>query len=213
MKADCGRMSTATLAMLLAVVVSLNGGGWLACEVSAQPYSLVNTSNWVTYTDPNCSMKIGYPSDLSVAASTYEVAVSGAVVTFVPGYDPSIDDSGAKTNLFGFSVTVGAMEITPTCTPDDTDCLPVEQASHGQAAPGEIRFAKSYHAEGAAGSRYETYAHTAICDNVRYEITLVIHSGNPDCYLPGKVKAFDPEGILRLFEAMVATFRPLQDNC
>jgi len=175
----------------------------------------VDTTGWNTYEDEGHGFQIKYPHDFIAAEYAYENVTSGAVVTFVPTFDPSIDRTGAKTNLFDFSVTIAVTEELAALLKQNASCLARARECRldGQREVGSIRFARYYYGEGAVGNRYEKLSYCTTCGGTRYEIALFIHSGNPDCYSPGAITIFDPAEILHLFDTMVGTFLTPNADC
>lgn len=164
-------------------------------------------TEWHAYWNDEYRFRIKYPPSFSVAKVPNAMIATGAVVTFVPTYDPSIDGAGAKTNLVAFSVTIGVTDCPHAFSKGTRSCLPYGPGNRlDRRDSGGIRFARRYLAEGAAGNRYETLSYLTDCGDRRYEIALSVHSGNPGCYSPGSITIFDPAKITRLFEAMVNTF-------
>ncbi len=166
-------------------------------------------TDWHTYRNNEYGFQINYPPNFLVANVPNVLVATGAVVTLVPAYDPSIDGAGAKTNLIAFSVTIGVTDSSLAPSQGATTCLPYDSGnrldkrdSHG------IRFARCYSSEGAAGNRYEKLSYLADCGDRRYEIALFVHSGNPGCYSLGAITIFDPTEITRLFEMIAGTFLP-----
>ena len=74
----------------------------------------VDTAEWHSYEDEEYGFQIKYPDDFIPAEHAHELVTSGAVVTFIPTFDPSIDGNGAKTNLYEVSVTI---EVSDASTP------------------------------------------------------------------------------------------------
>jgi len=175
----------------------------------------VDTTGWNTYENERYGFQIKYPHDFTTTEHDYEHVTSGAVVTFVPTFDPSIDRAGAKTNLFDFSVTIGVTEYPMALLKQNVSCLARthECRLDGLREVGSIRFARYYYGEGAVGNRYEKLSYRAACGGTRYEIALFIHSGNPDCYSPGAITIFDPAEILHLLDTMVGTFLTPNKDC
>jgi len=167
-----------------------------------------NTTDWHTYRNDEYGFQIKYPADFDLAEDANALVASGAVVTFIPTFDPSIDETGAKTNLLAFSVTVGVTD-SPVAPPQRSAlclaCAP-EHELNGPRDVGHSRFAKSYSSEGGMGNRYEKFSYIMDCGNRRYEIALFMHSGNPGCYALGAITIFDSAEIARFFETMVGTF-------
>ncbi|MFC2108710.1 hypothetical protein ACFLS5_04525 [Candidatus Bipolaricaulota bacterium] len=169
-----------------------------------------NTTDWHTYSNDEYGFQIKCPPDFNLAESANALVASGAVVTFIQASDPSIDGTGAKTNLIAFSVTIGVTD-SPVASPQRSAlCLAYvpEQELTGPRDVGHSRFSKSYSSEGAAGNRYEKSSYFIDCGESRYEIALFVHSGNPGCYSPDSITIFDPAAIVRLFETMIGTFFP-----
>ncbi|MFC2083116.1 hypothetical protein ACFLSG_03660 [Candidatus Bipolaricaulota bacterium] len=165
-----------------------------------------NTTDWHTYRNDEHGFMIKYPPNFDLAKEANTLVAAGAVTTFIPAYDPSIDGTGAKTNLMEFSVTVGVT--------DSPVALPQRSAFHLAYAPAELgeprgveltSFTKSYSSEGAAGNRYEKLSYVKLCGDKYYEVALLLHSANPGCYSPGTITLFDSAEITRLFQTMVST--------
>jgi len=169
-----------------------------------------DTPDWYTYRNDEYGFQIKYPPDFNLAEDANALVASGAVVTFIPAYNPSIDRTGAKTNLIAFSVTIGVTD-SPVAPPQRSAfCLAYapEHELNGLSDGSHTRFAKSYFSEGAVGNRYETFSYLADCGDKCYEIALFVHSGNPGCYPTDAVTIFDAAEIALLFETMVGTFLP-----
>jgi len=201
-------------------LVLLIGTGSLLSQASTSLYSQfevlavmpvsgwVDTTGWHSYENEEYGFQIKYPVDFISAEDAYELVTSGAVVTFVPTFDPSIDRTGAKTNLYGFSVTIGVTSAATPLSGQDTSCYVYahERRLYGQRDVGSISFAKYYFSEGAVGNRYEKLSYRTACGGTCYEIALFVHYGSPYCYSPGAIKIFDPTEILCLFDTLVGTF-------
>lgn len=169
-----------------------------------------DTPDWQTYSNDEYGFQIKYPPDFNLAEDANALVASGAVVTFIPAYIPSIDGTGAKTNLIAFSVTIGVTDSPVALGQRSAFVLScaLEHEVNGPRDGGHTRFVKSYYSEGAAGNRYEKLSYLADCGDKRYEIVLFVHSGNPGCYSTDAITIFDPAEIACLFEMMVATFLP-----
>jgi hypothetical protein len=174
-----------------------------------------DTTDWKTYEDEEYGFQIKYPDDFIRTEHAYELVVSGAVVTFAPSFDPSIDRTGAKTNLHDFSVTIGVTDAPVVVSQQEGACSAYahERRLNGLRRVGGIRFARYCFSEGAVGNRYEKLSYRTACGDTCYEIALFVHYGNPYCYSPGAIKIFDPTAILRLFDTMVSTFSTDTRDC
>jgi len=163
-------------------------------------------AEWSVYRNDEYRFQIMYPPTFDRADVPNTLVTNGAVVTFVPAYDPSINEAGDRTNLISLSVTIGVSDSTG-----------VPETETESDAPNDLvirvwgrhpRFVRTYRSEGAVGSRYETVAFATRLPGKRYEITLFVHSANPGCYPAGTITIFDAAETLRLFETMVRTFSP-----
>jgi len=170
----------------------------------------VDTTEWHSYENEEYGFQIKYPDDFIPTEHAHELVTSGAVVTFVPTFDPSIDRTGAKTNLYDFSVTIGVTDAPVALLQQDASCYMYahERRLDGQWKVGSVRFARYYFSEAAVGNRYEKLSYCTACGGTCYEIALFVHYGSPYCYSPGAIKIFDPTEILRLFDTMAGTFLP-----
>jgi len=168
----------------------------------------VDTTGWHSYENEECGFQIKYPDDFIPTEHAYELVASGAMVTFVPTFDLSIDGTGAKTNLYDFSVTIGVTDASTPLSEQGASCnmYAHERRLNGHRELGSVRFARYYFSEGAAGNRYEKISYRTACGGTCYEIALFVHYGSPYCYSPGAIKIFDPTVILRLFDTMASTF-------
>ena len=175
-----------------------------------QVSSRSNTADWHTYRNDKHGFQIKYPPDFDLAKEANTLVALGAVVTFIPTYDPMIDGTGAKTNLIAFSVTISVTDspMAPTQRSAFCPAYVPEPGLNGLRDVGHTRFAKSYSSEGAVGNRYERFSYLMDWGDGRYEIALFVHSGNPGCYAPDDITIFDPAEIARFFETMAGTFLP-----
>jgi len=175
----------------------------------------VDTTGWHSYENEEYGFQIKYPDDFIPTEHAYELVTSGAVVKFVPTFDPSIDRTGAKTNLYEFSVTIGVADGAAALSGQDASCYMYAHGRrlNGQREVGSVRFARYYFSEGAVGNRYEKLSYRAACGGTCYEIALFVHYGSPYCYSPGAIKIFDLGEILRLFDTLVGTFLTSTRDC
>jgi hypothetical protein len=67
-------------------------------------------------------------------------------------------------------------------------------------------FTRSEFLGAAAGNRYDQIAYRSLVDATCFEVVFLFHSGNIDNYPPGTVVAFNHEGLLAKFEAVLGTF-------
>lgn len=206
-----------TLLLILAPLSPVSSSGissGMDCSLlDMTPVSLAagwdEPTDWDAYWNNEYRFQIGYPPNFYVAKVPNALVAEGAVVTFVPAYDPSIDGAGAKTNLIAFSVTIGVTDCSPAPSKGTGSCLPCGPGHGlGRRDSSGIRFARRYLVEGAAGNRYEKLSYVTERGDRRYEIALFVHSGNPGCYSLGAITIFDSAEITRLFEMMVGTFLP-----
>ena len=162
---------------------------------------------WGVYRNSEYRFEIMYPPGWAVAETPNPLGAYDAVVTFVPAYDPSINEGGVKTNLISASVTVAVSDFSGTLG---------QKGEHGARNdlpkavcilnPPRIGFVRTVSAEGAVGNRYEKSTLATSFDGRRYEISLFVHSANPGCYSVGTITVFDSVKIERLFETMASTF-------
>ena len=165
--------------------------------------------DWPVYRNTEYGFQIRYPPNFGMAQAPNALGAQGAVVTFVPTYDPSVDGAGAKTNLIAFSVTVGVMDSFVVPSRGIASCLSCGSENGLDVSTSQwLPFIKRHLSEGAVGNRYETLSYVTDWGDRRYEIALFLHSGNPGCYLPGTITIFDRFKITRLFDTMVGTFLP-----
>ena len=196
---------TPTLSLASLSALNCNGGEsvtvsrWLALDRTGPLLPNV-------YRNEQYGFQMSYPANFEIAAVPNELAAAGAVVTFVPGYDPSIDGRGAKTNLISFSVTIGVTHAPAA----PSGSAPHRQHSARQSLQWcnarRIPFTRNHASEGAVGNRYETLSYRTSRGGRRYEIVLFVHSANPGNYSPGGIAIFDRARVTRLFETMVSTF-------
>ncbi|MBN1857752.1 hypothetical protein JW848_00940 [Candidatus Bipolaricaulota bacterium] len=159
--------------------------------------------DWLDYCNESYGFRICYPSDFIVSETDESIVVDGPAVIFVPGFDPSISEAGAGTNLHDLKVAIGVTEVRAAASPGTA-----AQASgfvEVTVANG-IEFAVYRHAEGAVGNRYETLSYVTAMKGRRFEIVLFLHYGHPDCYGAGQITPFDSAAIVRWFEEMVHSF-------
>ena len=175
-----------------------------------QVSSRSNTADWHTYRNDKHGFQIKYPPDFNLAKEANTLVALEAVVTFIPAYDPTIDGTGAETNLIAFSVTIGVTDSPGAPTQRSAFCQAYvpEPGLNGPRDVSLTRFTKSYSSEGAVGNRYERFSYFMDCGDSRYVIALFVHSGNPGCYPPDAITIFDSARIARFFETMVGTFLP-----
>ena len=118
------RATTVVLGILVAgalvVGLSTNRAG-SACPQPC-PTTVARSGTWCTYTDSDHGFAIGFPGDFVPRVPGDKLAAPGAVVTFVPTFDPSVGKDGLQTNLGEVSVTV-AMANTGSCPQQEPLCL------------------------------------------------------------------------------------------
>ena len=200
---------TTTIAAIALLLVGGVRCSRLALPLLSLGLTGVGADSWITYQSNEYGFLIKYPHDYVLAEAAFELAAPGAVVTFVPTFDPSADRTGANTNLLEVSVTVGVTLASalsshrgfPGC-----DCCIVHRPS-GSSEDGDGFFLTCRRTEGAAGHRFSLLSYSTVCGDRRYEIALCLHYANPDCYSPGTIRSFDQTEIVRVFEAMVGAFR------
>lgn len=163
-------------------------------------------AEWNVYTNDELRFRIRYPPTLDWAEAPNTLVTNGAVVSFVPQYDPSVNEAGERTNLISFSVTIGV---------SDSEDPPEQETQAGAFAHPQSRVCEPYPhfvrtclSEGAVGNRYKTEVFATTFAGKRYEITLFVHSANPGCYPARTITIFDCAGIAWLFETMVSSFSP-----
>jgi len=211
MQTDARGVIAAFLLMLLV------GMGALSSMVLGSDYSPFNvlgasgwsdTTDWRTYRSDEYGFQVKYPPGFELARSANALVASGAVATFVWVSDPSIDGTGEKTNLIALSVTIGVSDSPVAPTRWSAFCLACAPGPEldGLRSVCHTGFTKSYCSEGGVGNRYEKSSYVTGCGNIRYEIALFVHSGNPGCYAPDTIAIFDPAEIARVVETMVGTF-------
>jgi len=184
------RYRQASLGVLILVVCVCAG-----ISVSGQDSSF---HEWLDYRSESHGIRICYPSDFTALESAEGLVAEGGVVTFCPTFDPSINQAGMRTNLHEFRVCVGVTDASPhnSRAPEFADLIVL----------GGREFEVYRFAEGAVGNRYETLSYVTVQDGKRFEITLFLHYGHPDCYDPGLITPFDARAIYTMFERMVHTF-------
>lgn len=163
-------------------------------------------AEWTVYQNDEYRFRIKYPTTFEEAEVPSSLVTNGAVVSFVPGYDPSVNEAGERTNLISFSVTIGVSnsedvfeQKTQTGALDDLQSRVWTSYPH---------FVRSCLFEGAVGNRYKSEVFATTFAGKRYEIALFVHSANPGCYPAGVVTIFDSAEIAWLFETMVSSFSP-----
>jgi hypothetical protein len=179
-----------------------------ACDVllDSSPAVGGTPAEWNVYTNDEHEFRIRYPPTLDRTEVPSTLVPNGAVVSFVPEYDPSINEPGERTNLISFFLTIGV---------SDLEDAPEQETQAGAFADPQSRvcgpyphFVRTCLSEGAAGNRYRTEVFATSFAGRRYEIALLVHSANPDCYPAGTITIFDCEEIAWLFETMVSSFSP-----
>ena len=209
---------------LLAVVLAL--GSLMRCVGApctepdllpgASANDWVTTAGWRTYRDQQHGFAVQYPRDFAPRVPGNRLVAAGAVVTFVPTFDPSVDETGVETNLHEVSVTVGVVGAAGNPRRPPSPCLAGEGELRlpGVRLVGDIAFFRSCFSDAGAGNAYDTVSYQATRGPWSYEIVLFLHSGNLGCYPEGTVVAFDPWRFLRVLDMIVSTFQILPlDSC
>lgn len=147
---------------------------------------------WRIFCSSAHGFSMAYPPGLALVTPGDARVAPGAIVTFSPISDPSIDATGARTNLIEWSVTVAVAGSS-------------QRTGLSRSAGPTICFERTQSCEGAAGNRYETIVYSTVVHGISYSVALFIHSGNPDCYSPGATVPFDRDGLLAILEQMVGT--------
>jgi hypothetical protein len=201
------RASLTTLFTLLAIV-GLLGTGLCIGEGSGM-YGTVGTAaleaptGWSVYRHDRCGFQVLVPPSFERTEVPDPRLVDGTLVAFAPVSDLSRGKDGRRTNLLWMAVTVRVTDITAAAGIAAPSLAPRDRLHERYPS-----FVWTRLAEGAVGNRYETVSAATRLPGARVEITLLLHSANPDCYPPGTVTIFDGTEILRLFEMMVRTFSP-----
>ncbi len=215
----CRLAGVALVASLVAVSVCIAGSprqgiGLVCSEFDALPpipaCGWVSTAGWKTYEDMEHGFAIEYPNDFVAVLPGDGLVTAGAVVTFVPTFDPSVDETGAKTNLGEVSVTIGVVDVGPL--PHEESLCPMctdEQMLDGLRELGGRPLAKCCFSDAGAGNIYEKVSYRIACGRRIYEIALFAHYGNPAFYAEGTITVFDPMRFLQVFDTMVGTFLTL----
>jgi len=159
--------------------------------------------------DEGCRFTLRYPSDFTLSLPGCGLSAPGAVVTFAPSFNPSIDSTGATTNLDEVSVTVAVVRSSRDQPKPETACVVAGTDSGLPAvlAVGGQVFYRSCCSDAAAGNMYDIVSYRTTRGIWCYEVVLLLHYGNLGCYSEGTVTAFEPRRFLRILEAMVSTFR------
>ena len=178
----------------------------LRCSAGSVSLSRGHTCRVERLHERRAPISIRYPPTIDWAEAPNTLVTNGAVVSFVPQYDPSVNEAGERTNLISFSVTIGV---------SDSEDPPEQETQAGAFAHPQSRVCEPYPhfvrtclSEGAVGNRYKTEVFATTFAGKRYEITLFVHSANPGCYPARTITIFDCAGIAWLFETMVSSFSP-----
>ncbi len=167
-------------------------------------------ADWLIYQDDVHGVRIAYPPDLRPTTTGRRV-VPGAVVAFVPAYDPTLSHTGKRTNLLEFSIEIGVIRNPACANSGDTTPFPDGPRSTDRD-PTQILLPDppiTRVVEGAAGNRYETLSVRAVYGSFQYEIALFLHYASLDCFVPGSIAPFDDTKLCGIFEAMLRTFAVL----
>lgn len=200
------------LGMLGAASFANSGTGDCPAEVGFACSVRDEVVEWGVYKNDEYRFQIKYPPTFDRAEVPNTLVTDGAVATFVPAYDPSINEAGSRTNLISLSVTIGVSDPTGVPEQETESGAPDDLANTGCGL--YPRFVRSHRSEGAVGNRYETVVFATMVAGEHYEITLFVHSANPGCYPVGTITIFDTAEMVQLFETMVRTFSPsLEGAC
>jgi hypothetical protein len=194
---------------VLAASLSTNRVGSACPQPYLTPAALSGT--WCTYTSDDHGFAIRYPGDFLPEVPGDVVVLPGAVVTFVPTFDPSIGKDGVQTNLCEVSVTVGVAGFARSCPQQE----PPYVALRANSALPDIRiiggraFTVTCSADAGAGNVYETVSYRTTWGLRYFEIVLLLHYGNLAFYPEGTVVAFNPLPFLQMLDRIVSTFQTL----
>ena len=179
-----------------------------ACDTRPDLSSSVGDTpaEWTVYQNDEYRFRLKYPTTFEEADVPSTLVTNAAVVSFVPAYDPSVNETGDRTNLISFCVTIGVW---------DSEDAPEQETQAGALDDPQSRvygpyplFVRRCLSEGAVGNRYKTEVFATTFAGKHFEITLFVHSANPGCYPAGAITIFDSAEIARLFETMVSSFSP-----
>lgn len=183
-----------------------SGTGVCGVLLDSSPAVGSTPAEWNVYTNDEHGFGIKYPPTLDRTEVPDTLVPNGAVVSFVPEHDPSINEAGERTNLIAFSVTIGVSDLEDA--PEQETQAGVLADPQSRACGPYPRFVRTCLSEGAVGNRYRTEVFATTFAGKRYEIALFVHSVNPGCYPAGTITIFDCEEIAWLFETMACSFSP-----
>jgi hypothetical protein len=204
-------LTSVILALVAPAVLAWQGQDLASSELpmlrATSAADQVDTTRWATFRSDQSGFAIKYPHGFVPQVPGDELVLPGAVVTFVPTFDPSIDESGSRTNLYEVSVTVGVVSADYHAQ-GEAPC-PIGEGglrlNGGEDIAGKT-FSRYCFSEAGAGNVYEEVGYRTTSGSICYEIVLFLHYGNPACYPEGTVVVFDPMGPLCVLDAMVSTF-------
>jgi photosystem II stability/assembly factor-like uncharacterized protein len=184
------------------VTVRSQGSGPFTLRIAINPPGQA-TQN-LAFDDPRYLVIIGYTDEFAPMNVQFPITAKGTPLVTLYFIDQSF--YYPTTNL-----SEAALLLTATADPVvvSTCTQPLSQPAEtvtGQETVNGYTFTRSESNDMAAGNIYDQISYRTAFDKKCFEVVLLIHSTNLDNYPAGTVVEFDRNGLLKKFEAVLATF-------
>ena len=183
------------------VTVSSQTGGPFSLRIAINPPGQETQNFW--FIDPQTLAVLSYPDEFAPTSRWVPVTLKGKPLLTLEFIDSSFY---SKTNLNEAFLVLAASSdpaVVSTCLQPLSQ---VPETITGQVNFTRYTFIRSEYQGAAAGNQYDQIAYRNLVNNTCFEVVFLIHNGNIANYPPGSVAAFDRDGLLKKFEAVLDSF-------